>query len=215
MNFSESSFNECLFFLFFRTGSARLGGLMAIPKCSKQQDLFYYLQFAPLKKKKVGMQEWICPIKLTQLQRHCCLPLSLLTSARAVGFISTMVPNVTPIFEESGLLVFLINHCNYLARHHQEEPWIVTRLHLSCVQKKTWIFAGKASKEELISLLSTHQPLSGLPMLLLFPYSVPWPLMKNNINLCPHTCTASAQPSTAQIWAQLAPTTIHELPGRL
>lgn len=137
MNFSESSFNECLFFLFFRTGSARLGGLMAIPKCSKQQDLFYYLQFAPLKKKKVGMQEWICPIKLTQLQRHCCLPLSLLTSARAVGFISTMVPNVTPIFEESGLLVFLINHCNYLARHHQEEPWIVTRLHLSCVQKKT------------------------------------------------------------------------------
>lgn len=128
--------NAC-FSYFSEQALPGLGDWWQFQSAANNRICFIICSLHLFKRKTLACKNEYAWLNLHSLQRHCCLPLSLLTSARAVGFISTMVPNVTPIFEESGLLVFFINHCNYLARHHQEEPWIVTRLHLSCVQKKT------------------------------------------------------------------------------
>lgn len=45
------------------------------------------------------------------------------------------------------------------------------------------MFAEKRTSTEPISLMSIYQPLSGLLLLLLFPYCVPWPLLESDTGL--------------------------------
>lgn len=149
MNSSESTFSERLLFSFFRTDSARLGGLMAIPSAASTRVCFITCGLHLLKRTKLACKDeysWLSryrdtiPCHYLALLLQGLLFLSLQLCTRWHPSLNTQACWCFSLITAIAWPGIIGRNPKYSLNY----TWIV-------FGRKPRTFAGKVSKEELIS----------------------------------------------------------------